>query len=464
MVGAWGRFRYNRVIEKKFKTAFICTQCGAIHPKWQGQCKDCGAWNSLVEERIIKSVSRGKKTATDKPLKLSEISNDSLVGYKSGIKEFDRVLGGGLLAGSTILLAGEPGIGKSTLILQMADAYSRAGLNILYVTGEESPGQLKKRAERLAVRGENISFINLTSLEQIISVIDEYPNHIAIIDSIQTVSSDVFESPPGTIGQIRESAGRLIEKAKKDGFSLFLIGHVTKEGLVAGPKVLEHMVDAVLYFEGDSQHLYRLLRPIKNRYGSTFELGVFEMSPSGLREVENPSSLFLTDMGAIRRSGATVAASCEGNRPILVEIQALVSSASYGTPQRVAGGIDNKRLALLLAILEKRVGIPMGSNDVFVSIAGGLRLNEPAIDLAILLSITSSLRDVPIDHRTVAAGEVGLSGEVRPVGMAEQRVSEAAKLGFKRIILPRQNIKGLSSKKIEIIGAATLEAALDILF
>jgi DNA repair protein RadA/Sms len=285
-----------------------------------------------------------------------------------------------------------------------------------------------------------------------------------IIDSIQTVSSENFESPPGTVGQIRESAGRLIELAKKKEVALFMVGHVTKEGLVAGPKVLEHMVDAVLYFEGDSQHLYRLLRPVKNRYGSTFELGVFEMTPEGLKEVANPSTLFLSDFGQLRRSGAVVAASCEGNRPILVEIQALVSSASYGTPQRVAAGIDNKRLALLLAILEKRIGIPMGNNDVFVSIAGGLRLNEPAIDLAIMTAIVSSLRNIPVDTKMVLAGEVGLSGEVRPIGMAEQRISEAAKLGFKKIVIPEQNLKGIHIKKIETAGVNSLEQALDIIF
>lgn len=412
-------------------------------------------------------MSRGGKSKAgvhEKAQKLSEINPETVVGFKSGIIEFDRVLGGGLLSGSAVLLAGEPGIGKSTLILQAAGAYSQRGLNVLYITGEESVGQLKKRADRLAVSGNNLSVANLTSLEQIYSCLEENENHIVIIDSIQTVSSEYFESPPGTIGQIRESAGRLIEKAKKDGFSLFLVGHVTKEGLVAGPKVLEHMVDAVLYFEGDSQHFYRLLRPVKNRYGSTFELGVFEMTAEGLHEVENPSSFFLSDFGEMQRSGSVVAASCEGNRPILVEIQALVSSASYGTPQRVAGGIDNKRLALLLAILEKKIGIPMGGNDVFVSVAGGLKLAEPAIDLPLLLSIFSSLRDMPIDIATVIAGEVGLSGEVRPVGMAEQRINEAAKLGFKRIILPEQNLKGISQKNIDVVGVSTFERALEMAF
>jgi len=451
-------------MEKKVKTAFVCTNCGAIHPKWQGQCKECGEWNTLAEERIVRSGRKSRKAPTITPLAFDEIDDSRMSGYKSGMVEFDRVLGGVLLPGSAVLLAGEPGIGKSTLILQAADAYSDKGCKILYVTGEESPGQIKKRSERLNVAGKNIAIVNLTDLEQIIAILEEHQFHIVVVDSIQTITSSLFDSPPGTIGQIRESAGRLIETAKKNDIALFLIGHVTKEGLVAGPKILEHMVDAVLQFEGDSQHLYRILRTAKNRYGSTFELGVFEMAVDGLRQVGNPSSLFLSDYGDIHRSGAVVAASCEGNRPILVEIQALVSSASYGTPQRVAGGIDNKRLALLLAILEKRMGLPMGGNDVFVSVAGGLKLAEPAIDMAVISAIVSSLRDIPVDTGLVFAGEVGLSGEVRPVGMVERRVSEAAKLGFKKIIIPHQNAESIRVEGIEIVTVSTLDKALEILF
>nr|MBN2277091.1 DNA repair protein RadA [candidate division Zixibacteria bacterium] len=448
----------------KTKIAFVCTQCGAIHPKWQGQCRDCGEWNTLAEERIVKSHRRADKKISSQIHRFEDIDDTLVMGHKSGISEFDRVLGGGLLPGSAVLVAGEPGIGKSTLILQAADAYSESGLSVLYVTGEESPGQIKKRAGRLNVRGQNISIINETDLEKIINIVESDSFQIIIVDSIQTISSAVFDSPPGTIGQIREAAGRLIDIAKKNGFSLFLIGHVTKEGLVAGPKVLEHMVDAVLYFEGESRYVYRILRTVKNRFGATFELGVFEMTPQGLREVENPSSLFLSEYSEGDRSGAVVAASCEGNRPILVEIQALVSSASYGTPQRVAGGIDNKRLALHLAILEKRIGLPMGGNDVFVSVAGGLRLSEPAVDLALHAAIVSSLRDIPVDASIVVAGEVGLSGEVRPISMVDRRVAEAAKLGFKKIIIPRQNAEGVSGAEIEIVGVTSLEKALDIIF
>ncbi len=451
-------------MDKKIKTAFVCTQCGAIHPRWQGQCKECGEWNTLTEERLVTGKRNKAKKAAGNSVRLPEISLDRFEGYVSGNGEFDRVLGGSLLPGSTILLAGEPGIGKSTLILQMAELYSRCGLQVLYVTGEESPAQLKKRSQRLNVQGDNVSVANIVDLEEISSLIEAGENQVVIIDSIQTVSCSYFDSPPGTIGQIREAAGRLIEVCKKRDIALFLIGHVTKEGLVAGPKVLEHMVDCVLQFEGDSQRLFRLLRSSKNRFGATFELGVFEMTREGLRGVENPSTLFLSDSTSVNRSGAVVAASCEGNRPILVEIQALVSPASYGTPQRVAGGIDNKRLALLLAILEKRAGIPMGGNDVFVSVAGGLRLNEPAIDLAIMAAIVSSLRDIPVNHKTVLAGEVGLSGEVRAIGMADRRVSESSKLGFERIIFPLANKKGIESKGIELSGVSSLEEALDILF
>ena len=451
-------------MEKKIKTAFVCTQCGGVFPRWQGQCTQCGEWNCLVEERVVSGKKKPIKSSGIKPQAINDISGDLIAGFKSGISEFDRVLGGGILAGSAVLLAGEPGIGKSTLVLQAAEAYAQKGLNVLYVTGEESLNQLKKRAERLKVKSSKISIVNLSNLEEIVSVIEDGQYNLVIVDSIQTVSSGMFQSPPGTVGQIRESAGALIEIARRENFALVLIGHVTKEGMVAGPKVLEHMVDVVLNFEGDSQYFYRLLRPVKNRYGSTMELGVFEMSPEGLIEVENPSLLFLSGDERQPRTGAVVAASCEGNRPILIEIQALVSSASYGTPQRVAGGLDNKRLALLLAILEKRAGIPMGANDVFVSVAGGLKLNEPAIDLAVMAAIVSSLRNIPVEPNTVLAGEVGLSGEVRAIGMADRRVSEAAKLGFKKIIIPQSTAKSISIKNIDIISVSSLDSALEILF
>ena len=356
------------ITRKKVKTAFFCTKCGAEHTRWQGQCKECGEWNTLVEERIVTPAKGGtSQTATaSKKALLTEISGESLIGMKSGIDEFDRVLGGHLLSGMTVLLGGDPGIGKSTLVLQAAEAYSRIGVDVLYVTGEESPAQLKQRANRLSVSGERITVVNTTSLEEVIGLVNETTYGIVIVDSIQTVATSAFDSPPGTVGQVRESAQQLINLSKAQGFALLLVGHVTKEGMVAGPKVLEHMVDTVLYFDGDNQHLYRILRAVKNRFGSVAEIGLFEMAPQGLIEVANPSSLFLSGDLESERTGSAVCAIVEGNRPIMVEVQALVSNANYGTPQRVAGGMDQKRLALLLAIIEKRCGMPMGTNDVFV--------------------------------------------------------------------------------------------------
>lgn len=435
-----------------------------MHPKWQGQCRECAAWNTLVEEQVVGSARKKTRAPAVTPVVLKDIDDSDVNGFESGIDEFDRVLGTGVLPGSAVLLTGEPGIGKSTLILQAAAALSRRHHRILYVTGEESLGQLKLRAERLGLADDNIVAANLTSLEQISAVLDDGDYQVVIIDSIQTVSVAAFDSPPGTISQIRESAARLIEAARRKNCALFMVGHVTKEGLVAGPKVLEHMVDVVLSFEGDSRHFYRLLRPLKNRYGSCQELGVFEMSSSGLNPVANPSSLFLSDNDDMYRSGTVVVASCEGSRPILAEIQALVSPTTYGTPQRVAAGFDGKKLALLLAILEKRTGLPMAGQDVFVSVAGGLKLTEPAIDLAVLAAIVSSHRNLEIDPKTVVAGEVGLSGEIRAIGRAGQRIGEALKLGFEKIIIARQNVESVKHDKMQVVGVGSLEQALEILF
>lgn len=449
---------------RKVKTVYVCTQCGAIHFRWQGQCRSCSEWNTLVEERLVKPPHKAEVPVKELPRSLSAFDNDDLIGHKSGIGEFDRVLGGALLPGSSVLLAGEPGIGKSTLTLQAAEAYSQGGLRILYISGEESPGQLKKRAARLQLSGERIMIISLTDLRQILSIMDQEDYSVIIVDSIQTVDSSASISPPGTIPHIREAAVGLIDSAKQNEQAVIMVGHVTKEGQVAGPKLLEHMVDAVVYFEGDHRHIYRILRAVKNRFGPTPELGVFEMTSAGLKEVANPSQLFLSEFDDFPRTGAAVAASCEGNRSIMVEIQALVSPASYGTPQRVAGGIDNKRLALLLAIMEKRGGLPMGGNDVFVSIAGGINLREPAIDLAVIAAIASSLRDVPIDPKTALVGEVGLSGEIRPVGMIEQRVTEAAKLGFERVMVPVQKYEKPEKEKIEIVKVRTIDRLFEELF
>ncbi len=446
---------------KKTKTAYYCSQCGAEHAKWQGQCRECNQWNSLIEE-----VKPARKTATRtatlaRPVKIPDISAERMSGYRSGIVELDRVLGGQLLPGMTVLLGGDPGIGKSTLILQAAEAFSKQQLPVLYVTGEESLAQLKLRCGRLQVAGDQITAVNSTSVEEILDLVAQQDYGIVLIDSIQTVSSSLFDSPPGTVAQVREVANRLITSAKQKEFALFLVGHVTKDGMVAGPKVLEHMVDTVIYFEGDQTHLYRMLRATKNRFGSVSEIGLFEMMPEGLVEVANPSLLFLSDNTTEKRSGSVVTAICEGNRPILVEIQALVTAANYGTPQRVAGGIDNKRLALLLAILEKRSGYPMAANDVFVSVAGGLKLTEPAADLPIITAIVSSLLDKPVNLKTLVAGEVGLSGEVRGITMIDKRISEAAKMGFERMIIPRSNLDKVTDRPIELIGASAIQQGLE---
>lgn len=449
------------VTGKSSKTAYFCTECGAEHAKWQGQCRECGQWNCLVEEKIVVKKGKASRTTSSEKKKIPEIDFASRDGYHTGITEFDRVLGGQLLPGMTVLLGGEPGIGKSTLILQAAEAYSRQGLDVLYVTGEESLAQLKLRSKRLGVSGDNITAINTTSLEEVLGILASESYAIVMVDSIQTMATDSLDSPPGTVAQVREVSHQLISHAKVRGTGLFLIGHVTKDGMVAGPKLLEHMVDTVAYFEGDSTHLYRMLRATKNRFGSVAEIGLFEMQTAGLIEVANPSSLFLSDSRGQGRPGSVVTAVCEGNRPILVEVQALVTSANYGTPQRVAGGIDNKRLALLLAILEKRCGYPMAANDVFVSVAGGLRLSEPALDLPLMTAIASSLLNKPVDSSRAVVGEVGLSGEVRGVTLTERRVSEAARLGFKSLVLPEINVPQAGGQKIEIVGVNDIQTALE---
>jgi len=446
---------------KKTKTAFFCSQCGAEHPRWQGQCRECASWNSLIEERLPVRKKAALRKQTVRKQTIAEITGEELSGYRSGISEFDRVLGGQLLPGMTVLIGGDPGIGKSTLVLQAADGYSRQGLPVLYVTGEESLPQIKMRSGRLSVAGERITVVNATDLEEIVSALSEVNYAVVVVDSIQTVSSGQFDSPPGTVGQVREAANQLVTLAKAHGFALVLIGHVTKEGMVAGPKVLEHMVDTVVYFEGDSSRLYRVLRAVKNRFGSVAEIGLFEMKADGLSEVVNPSAFFLSGEPHTPRTGAVVAGVSEGHRPLLVEVQALVTPATYGNPQRVAGGIDNKKLALLLAILEKRCGYPMATNDVFVSVAGGLRLTEPGLDLAILTAIASSLTNKPVAADTLVIGEVGLSGEVRAVTNVEQLTTEAAKLGFRAMILPDSNRPHPSRSDLELIPVKDLQSALD---
>ncbi|MEW5795517.1 MAG: DNA repair protein RadA [Candidatus Zixiibacteriota bacterium] len=446
---------------KKTRTAFFCSQCGAEHPRWQGQCRECGEWNSLIEEHIPDRKKSPARSGNVTKQLLSEISQENLSGFTSEIGEFDRVLGGQLLPGMTVLIGGDPGIGKSTLVLQAADGYSRQGLPVLYISGEESLPQIKMRSQRLTVAGERITVINCTAIEEITGVLSENDYAVVMVDSIQTITSAQFDSPPGTVGQVREAANHLVTLAKARGFALILIGHVTKEGMVAGPKVLEHIVDTVVYFEGDSSRLYRVLRAVKNRFGSVAEIGLFEMESDGLGEVVNPSAFFLSGEPHTPRAGAVVAGVCEGHRPLLVEVQALVTPATYGNPQRVAGGIDNKKLALLLAILEKRCGYPMATHDVFVSVAGGLRLTEPGLDLAILAAIASSLTNKPVSADKLVVGEVGLSGEVRAVVNADRLASEAAKLGFKAIVYPESNRSHIGSPDLEMMPVRDLQSALD---
>ena len=453
--------------KQKIKTLFRCQQCEYTSPKWMGRCPDCGQWNTFVEEKEAPSL-RGvaaRPQLTDfssAVMPLREVSVDAFKRRATGIAEFDRMLGGGVVPGSLILLGGAPGIGKSTLMMQLALLLKDSV--ILYVTGEESARQIKLRAERLqATSATNILLLAETNLDMILDVIERGVPDMIVVDSIQTMYRPGLESAPGSVSQVRESTALLLRLAKTRGVPIFVIGHVTKEGMIAGPRVIEHMVDTVLQFEGEAHYSYRVLRALKNRFGSTNEIGIFEMHDSGLREVRNPSEVFLSE----RRqgtSGSTVVASIEGSRPILVEVQALVTPTSYGVPQRTTTGVDYRRLSLLLAVLEKRVGLRLGTYDVFVNIAGGVKIDEPAVDLGIATSITSSLRDVAVDSTSVAVGEIGLGGEIRTIGQIEKRVQEAAKLGFKRIIVPQNNVKGIKKNgEIEIVGVDRIEKAMEAL-
>lgn len=446
-------------------TKYVCQSCGYVSPRWVGKCPNCSEWNTFVEEATTPlKMSRKPKGAasTVEPVPMQDIDQEDLSRVRTGIGEFDRVLGGGLVSGSLVLIGGDPGIGKSTLMMQMA-LHLREEV-ILYITGEESLRQIKMRAERLAAQAaKNILLMAETNLDLILDVIERSIPDLIIIDSIQTMYRPGLESAPGSVSQVRESTALLLRFAKTRGVPVFLVGHVTKEGMIAGPRVIEHMVDTVLQFEGESHYSYRILRALKNRYGSTNEIGVFEMHETGLREVKNPSELFLSERRS-GTSGSTVVASMEGSRPILIEVQALVTPTSYGVPQRNTTGFDIRRLALLLAVLEKRVGLHLGSHDVFVNIAGGVRAGEPAVDLGIATSIASSLRDVAVDSGAVAVGEIGLGGEIRTIGNIDKRIQEAAKLGFQRIIIPEHNMKAVKRNgDIEIVGVDRVERAMEVL-
>ncbi|MDH6312712.1 DNA repair protein RadA/Sms [Parabacteroides sp. PFB2-10] len=453
----------------KTKTVYICSDCGADSPKWVGKCPACGAWNTYVEELVAKEPA-AKRTIpgiTDqgksRPTLLRDITTEEEARIDLRDAELNRVLGGGLVKGSLVLIGGEPGIGKSTLVLQTV--LGLKGLKTLYVSGEESGRQLKLRAERLSNDDTDCYILAETQLEQIFVQAQNIQPDLMIVDSIQTVYTESVESSPGSVSQVRECSAAILKYAKETGVPVLLIGHINKEGSIAGPKVLEHIVDTVLQFEGDQHYMYRILRSIKNRFGSTAELGIYEMRQNGLRQVSNPSELLLTQNHE-GLSGVAIAATIEGIRPFLIETQALVSSAVYGTPQRSATGFDIRRMNMLLAVLEKRAGFKLGQKDVFLNIAGGLRVNDPAIDMAVISAILSSSLDITIEPGTCLAGEVGLSGEIRPVNRIEQRILEAEKLGFDRILIPHNNLKGFdtSKSKIKIIQVRKVEDAFRQLF
>ena len=452
----------------KDKTVYVCSQCGAESPKWIGKCPACGAWNTYVEQIIRKQPTTrqyagGIEREKNKPQTLDKIVGGDETRISMHDDELNRVLGGGLVPGSLVLLGGEPGIGKSTLILQTVLRIPEK--KILYVSGEESERQLKLRAERISHGPSDCLIACETSLEQIYVHIKNTQPDIVVIDSIQTISTETVDSSPGSLVQVRECAASILKFAKETNTAVILIGHINKEGSIAGPKVLEHIVDTVLQFEGDQHYMYRILRSIKNRFGSTAELGIYEMRQDGLRQVPNPSELLLSADNE-GMSGVAIATAIEGVRPFLIEVQALVSSAVYGYPQRSSTGFDLRRMNMLLAVLEKRVGFKLAQKDVFLNIAGGLRVNDPAIDLAVISAILSSNMDVEIERDICMAGEIGLSGEIRPVNRIEQRISEAEKLGFTRMILPKHNMQGLDTKKwkIQLIPVRKVEEAFRALF
>lgn len=450
----------------KIKTAFFCQNCGAQHAKWAGQCSSCKQWNTIVEEVVQKEEKKSWKSNSNSvkkastPLRVSEITNEKEIRLDTQDQEFNRVLGGGLVPGSLILLGGEPGIGKSTLLLQIA---LKLAYKTLYVSGEESQKQIKMRADRIHPNSENCFILTETKTQNIFQQIAALEPDLVVIDSIQTLHTDYIESAAGSISQIRESTAELIKFAKESSTPVILVGHITKDGTIAGPKILEHMVDTVLQFEGDRNYVYRILRSLKNRFGSTAELGIYEMQGSGLREVNNPSEVLISK-NEEDLSGTAIAATVEGMRPLLIEIQALVSTAVYGTPQRSATGFNAKRLNMLLAVLEKRAGFKLAAKDVFLNITGGISVDDPAIDLAVLAAILSSNADIPIEKGTCFAAEVGLAGEIRPVQRVDQRILEAEKLGFTKIYVSKSNKIGLKNTSIQVHLASKIEDVVSSLF
>jgi DNA repair protein RadA/Sms len=451
------------------KVVFVCQQCGAQQPRWMGKCPDCGQWNTLAEERSLNAQPDGSSRGGFRmrevtPLAYQEIESQDDARQPTGIEEFDRVLGGGIVPGSLVLIGGDPGIGKSTLLLEVADKLSKIGGKVLYVSGEESERQIKLRGERLGIKPSNLYLMAETCLERVFQEIDRLDPQAVVVDSVQTVFSMKLESAPGSVSQVREVAGQFLMLAKNRSIPVFLIGHVTKDGSIAGPKTLEHIVDTVLYFEGERHHNHRIVRAVKNRFGAANEVGVFEMTGRGLVPVLNPSGLFLNER-PVGVSGSVVTACIEGTRPMLVELQALVTSTKYATAKRMTQGVDSNRVSLLIAMLEKRVGMHVLGDDVFLNVAGGIAIDEPAADLGIVAAIASSFRNLPIDEHSAVFGEVGLAGEVRATSQASVRVREAYAMGFKRCVIPHGNVSGLDyDDGIEVIGVRNVADALEALF
>ncbi|WP_379971361.1 DNA repair protein RadA [Ectobacillus sp. sgz5001026] len=450
----------------KKKTKFVCQDCGYESPKWMGKCPGCGAWNTLVEEmeapvssrRVVFATGMQSEVAKPRPITNVETINEARITTK--FQELNRVLGGGIVDGSLVLIGGDPGIGKSTLLLQVSSQLAESSYQVLYISGEESQKQIKLRADRLQVSSDNLYVYSETDLQRIVQHVEEMGPSFVVIDSIQTIYLPEVTSAPGSVSQVRECTAELMKLAKIKGIPIFIVGHVTKEGNIAGPRMLEHMVDAVLYFEGERHHTYRILRAVKNRFGSTNEIGIFEMKELGLQEVLNPSEIFLEER-PVGVAGSIVVASMEGTRPVLVEIQALISPTSFGNPRRMATGMDHNRVSLIMAVLEKRAGMLLQNQDAYLKVAGGLKLDEPAIDLAVALSIASSFRDKATSPTDAVIGEVGLTGEIRRVSRIDQRVQEAAKLGFKRAIIPKKNIGGWTIPEgIEVVGVSNIGEAL----
>ena len=448
----------------KIKKAFFCQNCGTQHSQWQGKCNGCKEWNTLSEEILSRKVENewaiDEKTKVSKPIRMDAINVDAIPKIKTGDDELDRVLGGGLVPGVVVLLGGEPGIGKSTLLLQVA---LQQKMKVLYVSGEESQQQIKLRATRMGLVEDNCFVLSETETQSIFHQLQKIEPQLLIIDSIQTLHSNHIESGAGSVSQIRTSAAELIQYAKTTNIPVILVGHITKDGAIAGPKILEHMVDTVLHFEGDRNHIYRILRAQKNRFGATSEIGIYEMISQGLRQVKNPSEILISEKES-SLSGHAIAATIEGIRPLMIEVQALVSTAVYGTPQRSSNGFNSKRLNMLLAVLEKRAGFALGTKDVFINITGGISIEDPALDLAIIAAILSSYHDSPISQKTCFAAEIGLSGEIRPISKIDQRIQEAEKLGFKSIVISKYSKLSIDKKSIGVDKLSKVESLVNFLF